>query len=34
MINIKKRTLKYTEKLEIIVVIQKNLGEQFIAFAI
>ena len=34
MIKMKKRNLKYTKKLEIIVIIQENLEEQLIAFAI
>ena len=29
-----KKNLKYTKKLEIIVIIQENLEEQLIAFAI
>ena len=34
MIKMKKRNLKYTKKLEIIVIIQENLEELLIAFAI
>ena len=34
MIKMKKRNLKYTKKLEIIVIIQENLEERLIAFAI
>ena len=34
MIKMKKRNLKYTKKLEIIVIIQENLEEQLIAFVI
>ena len=34
LIKMKKRNLKYTKKLEIIVIIQENLEEQLIAFAI
>ena len=34
MIKIKKRSLNYTKKLEIIVIIQENLEELVIAFAI
>ena len=34
MIKMKKINLKYTKKLEIIVIIQENLEEQLIAFAI
>ena len=34
MIKMKKGNLKYTKKLEIIVMIQENLEEQLIAFAI
>ena len=30
----KKRNLKYTKKLEIMVIVQENLEEQLIAFAI
>ena len=34
LIKMKKRNLKYTKKLEIIVIIQENLEKQLIAFAI
>ena len=34
MIKMKKRHLQYTKKLVIIVIIQENLEEQLIAFAI
>ena len=34
MIKMKKRNLNYTKKLEIIVIIQENLEELLIAFAI
>ena len=34
MIKMKKRNLKYTKKLEIIVIIQENLEELLIAFVI
>ena len=34
MINMKKRNLKYTEMLDIIVIIQENLEEWLIAFTI
>ena len=34
IIKMKKRNLKYTKKLEIIVLIQENLEEQLIAFVI
>ena len=34
MIKIKKKKLKYTKKLEIIVIIQEKLEELLIAFAI
>ena len=34
MIKMKKGNLKYTKKLEIIVIIQENLEEQLIAFVI
>ena len=34
MINMKKGNLKYTEKLEIIVIIQENLEWWLMAFAI
>ena len=34
VIEMKKRNLKHTKKLEIIVIIQENLQEQLIAFAI
>ena len=34
MIRMKKRNLKYVKKLEIIVIILKNLEEQLIVFAI
>ena len=34
MIKMKKRNLKYTKKLEIIVIILENLEEQLIAFEI
>ena len=33
MIKMKKRNLKYTKKLEIIVITQENLEELLIAFA-
>ena len=34
MIKMRKINLKYTKKLEIIVIIKENLGEQLIVFAI
>ena len=34
MTKMKKRSLKYTKQLEIIVIIQESLEEQLIAFAI
>ena len=34
MIKIKKRNLQYSKKLDIIVIIQENLEEQLIVFAI
>ena len=34
IIKMKKRNLKYTKKLEIIVIIQEDSEEQLIAFAI
>ena len=34
MVKMKKKNLKYTKKLEIIVVIREKLKEQLIAFAI
>ena len=34
MIKLKKRNLKYTKKVEIVVIIQGNLEELLIAFAI
>ena len=34
MIKMKKRNLNYTEKLEIIAIIQENLEELLIAFVI
>ena len=34
LMKMKKRNLKYAKKLEIIVIIQENLEEQLIAFAI